>query len=174
MDEEQGISGGGRHRTGSRNNRRPNLDMSGLDSREVEKIVDQPGKTIRIGFDASEVADLFLVQRPRETIEHIIHGSLDRRQWAQPIRPSRARPHDGPSPALGSRFHEIARRRSRRGPGRVGGTSGVREGLGVAFIRYSKAYVAEEATARSAQQGMWAGAFIAPWDWRHRRAQLEC
>ena len=46
----------------------------------------------------------------------------------------------------------------------------VREGLGVAFIRYSKAYVAEEATARSAQQGMWAGAFIAPWDWRSRTA----
>jgi len=46
----------------------------------------------------------------------------------------------------------------------------VREGLGVAFIRYSNAYVAEEATARSAQKGMWAGAFIAPWDWRSRTA----
>ena len=41
----------------------------------------------------------------------------------------------------------------------------------MAFIRYSKAYVAEEATARSAQQGMWAGAFIAPWDWRSRTDQ---
>ena len=40
----------------------------------------------------------------------------------------------------------------------------------MAFIRYSKAYIAEEATARSAQQGMWAGAFIAPWDWRSRTA----
>ena len=40
----------------------------------------------------------------------------------------------------------------------------------MAFIRYSKAYVAEEATARSAQKGMWAGAFIAPWDWRTRTA----
>ena len=44
----------------------------------------------------------------------------------------------------------------------------VREGLGMAFIRYSSAYVAEEAMARSAQKGMWAGAFIAPWDWRTR------
>jgi endonuclease YncB( thermonuclease family) len=46
----------------------------------------------------------------------------------------------------------------------------VREGLGMAFVRYSKAYVAEEAIARSAQKGMWAGAFIAPWDWRTRTA----
>jgi endonuclease YncB( thermonuclease family) len=44
----------------------------------------------------------------------------------------------------------------------------VHEGLGMAFIRYSNAYVAEEAIARSAQKGMWAGAFIAPWDWRAR------
>jgi hypothetical protein len=40
----------------------------------------------------------------------------------------------------------------------------------MAFVRYSKAYVAEEAIARSAQKGMWAGAFIAPWDWRARTA----
>jgi endonuclease YncB( thermonuclease family) len=46
----------------------------------------------------------------------------------------------------------------------------VREGLGLAFVRYSSAYVAEEAIARSAQKGMWAGAFIAPWDWRARTA----
>jgi hypothetical protein len=47
----------------------------------------------------------------------------------------------------------------------------VREGFGLAFIRYSNAYVAEEAVARSAQKGMWAGAFIAPWDWRTRTAR---
>jgi hypothetical protein len=44
----------------------------------------------------------------------------------------------------------------------------VREGLGMAFIRYSNAYVAEEAIARSAQKQMWAGTFIAPWDWSIR------
>jgi hypothetical protein len=42
------------------------------------------------------------------------------------------------------------------------------DGFGLAFIRYSNAYVAEEAVARSAQKGMWARAFIAPWDWRTR------
>lgn len=44
----------------------------------------------------------------------------------------------------------------------------VREGLALAFIRYSRAYVAEEEQAREAERGMWSGAFIAPWNWRHR------
>jgi hypothetical protein len=35
-------------------------------------------------------------------------------------------------------------------------------------VKYSSAYVAEEAAARNAQSGLWSGAFIAPWDWRHR------
>jgi endonuclease YncB( thermonuclease family) len=47
----------------------------------------------------------------------------------------------------------------------------VREGFGLAFIRYSNSYVTEEAVARSGQKGMWAGAFIAPWDWRTRTAR---
>jgi endonuclease YncB( thermonuclease family) len=38
----------------------------------------------------------------------------------------------------------------------------VRQGWALAFVRYSKAYVADEASARNAQRGMWAGAFIAP------------
>ena len=44
----------------------------------------------------------------------------------------------------------------------------VREGFALAFVKYSTAYVAEEAEARKAQRGLWSGAFIAPWDWRHR------
>ena len=44
----------------------------------------------------------------------------------------------------------------------------VREGWALAFIRYSTAYVKEENKARTAQRGLWSGAFIAPWDWRHR------
>jgi endonuclease YncB( thermonuclease family) len=44
----------------------------------------------------------------------------------------------------------------------------VREGWALAFIRYSTAYVKEEDKARTAQRGLWSGAFIAPWDWRHR------
>jgi endonuclease YncB( thermonuclease family) len=44
----------------------------------------------------------------------------------------------------------------------------VRSGWALAFIRYSPAYEAPEAAAREAQSGLWAGAFIAPWDWRDR------
>jgi endonuclease YncB( thermonuclease family) len=44
----------------------------------------------------------------------------------------------------------------------------VREGLALAFVKYSTAYTGQEAEARKAQRGLWSGAFIAPWDWRHR------
>ena len=44
----------------------------------------------------------------------------------------------------------------------------VREGFALAYIHYSNAYVGEETDSRTAQRGMWAGAFIAPWEWRHR------
>jgi endonuclease YncB( thermonuclease family) len=44
----------------------------------------------------------------------------------------------------------------------------VRNGWALSFVRYSHAYDADETIARDAQAGIWAGAFIAPWDWRHR------
>jgi endonuclease YncB( thermonuclease family) len=44
----------------------------------------------------------------------------------------------------------------------------VREGWALAFVKYSTAYEGEESAARKAQRGLWRGAFIAPWDWRHR------
>jgi endonuclease YncB( thermonuclease family) len=44
----------------------------------------------------------------------------------------------------------------------------VREGLALAFTRYSREYVDEETAARKEEKGMWIGAFVAPWDWRHR------
>jgi endonuclease YncB( thermonuclease family) len=44
----------------------------------------------------------------------------------------------------------------------------VRNGWALSFVRYSHAYDADEAMARDAQEGIWVGAFIAPWDWRHR------
>jgi endonuclease YncB( thermonuclease family) len=47
----------------------------------------------------------------------------------------------------------------------------VQQGWALAFVQYSKAYVADEASARNARRGMWAGAFIAPWDWRGRNRQ---
>ncbi len=47
----------------------------------------------------------------------------------------------------------------------------VREGWALAFVRYSKTYVADESTAREAHRGLWSGAFIAPWDWRYRNRE---
>lgn len=44
----------------------------------------------------------------------------------------------------------------------------VRRGLALSFTRYSHQYDGEEDEARRARQGLWAGAFVAPWDWRHR------
>ena len=47
----------------------------------------------------------------------------------------------------------------------------VHEGWALAFVRYSKTYIADEESARAARRGIWSGAFIAPWDWRHRNRQ---
>ena len=47
----------------------------------------------------------------------------------------------------------------------------VHQGWALAFVRYSKAYVPEEDAARAAKRGIWSGAFVAPWDWRHRDRQ---
>jgi endonuclease YncB( thermonuclease family) len=44
----------------------------------------------------------------------------------------------------------------------------VREGLALAYVKYSNAYIPEESAARVAQRGMWSGSFVAPWDYRHR------
>lgn len=44
----------------------------------------------------------------------------------------------------------------------------VQDGWALAYVKYSKAYVRAEEDARTHQSGLWQGAFIAPWDWRHR------
>jgi endonuclease YncB( thermonuclease family) len=44
----------------------------------------------------------------------------------------------------------------------------VQEGWALAYVKYSSKYTRVEEDARSQQRGLWAGAFIAPWDWRHR------
>lgn len=44
----------------------------------------------------------------------------------------------------------------------------VQNGWALAFRRYSTEYVSDEDSARERQRGLWSGAFIAPWDWRHR------
>ncbi len=42
----------------------------------------------------------------------------------------------------------------------------VSQGLALAYRRYSFDYVGEEADARAAQRGIWAGEFLPPWEWR--------
>jgi endonuclease YncB( thermonuclease family) len=44
----------------------------------------------------------------------------------------------------------------------------VQQGLALAYVKYSSEFVADENTARQSHRGMWAGAFVAPWDWRTR------
>jgi len=44
----------------------------------------------------------------------------------------------------------------------------VLQGWALAYVQYSSKYVCAEEQARTNQRGLWSGAFIAPWDWRHR------
>jgi endonuclease YncB( thermonuclease family) len=44
----------------------------------------------------------------------------------------------------------------------------VQQGWALAYVKYSSAYRQVEEDARVSQRGIWQGAFIAPWDWRHR------
>ena len=44
----------------------------------------------------------------------------------------------------------------------------VQQGWALAYIKYSSVYRQAEESARVNQRGIWEGAFIAPWDWRHR------
>ena len=46
------------------------------------------------------------------------------------------------------------------------GAAMVRDGWALAFVRYSRDYVSEEAVARGTRRGLWAGTFVAPWHWR--------
>ena len=52
--------------------------------------------------------------------------------------------------------------------GRDIGAELVRQGWALAFRRFSTDYIAQEAEARTAGRGLWAGSFEAPWDWRAR------
>jgi endonuclease YncB( thermonuclease family) len=46
----------------------------------------------------------------------------------------------------------------------------VQQGLALSFRHYSHVYDADEEKARQLHVGLWAGSFVAPWDWRHRTA----
>ena len=45
----------------------------------------------------------------------------------------------------------------------------VREGFAWAFVKYSQAYVAEEAQARAEHRGVWQAETEAPWDFRAKK-----
>lgn len=42
----------------------------------------------------------------------------------------------------------------------------VEQGHGIAYRKYSTAYVAHEDAAKAARRGLWAGTFTPPWNWR--------
>jgi endonuclease YncB( thermonuclease family) len=42
----------------------------------------------------------------------------------------------------------------------------VEQGWAVAYTRYSRDYLTQESSARSARRGVWSGEFTMPWDWR--------
>lgn len=49
------------------------------------------------------------------------------------------------------------------------GAEMVEAGQAVAFIRYSKRYLPEQAAAQAHNRGLWSGRFVMPWDWRKAR-----
>jgi len=50
--------------------------------------------------------------------------------------------------------------------GRDLGAEMVASGLALAYRSNSEAYVSQEEEAKAAKRGLWAGAFIEPWEWR--------
>jgi endonuclease YncB( thermonuclease family) len=49
----------------------------------------------------------------------------------------------------------------------------VRQGLALAYVQYSLRYKKSEEQARNESKGLWAGAFVAPWDWRRRAPETK-
>ena len=49
----------------------------------------------------------------------------------------------------------------------------VRSGFALSYRQYAHDYDSDEDAARKAHSGLWSGAFIAPWDWRHRNKSTE-
>ena len=45
----------------------------------------------------------------------------------------------------------------------------VRNGLAVAYTKYSKRYIINENDAKKEKKGLWAGNFEMPWEWRKKR-----
>ena len=49
----------------------------------------------------------------------------------------------------------------------------VRQGLALAYRRYSTRYVPDEDAARAEGRGLWSGSFIEPWTWRKQQRAAE-
>ncbi len=49
------------------------------------------------------------------------------------------------------------------------GATMVATDMALAYAKFSEAYGEREAAAKAAGRGMWAGRFVAPWDWRRGR-----
>jgi endonuclease YncB( thermonuclease family) len=47
----------------------------------------------------------------------------------------------------------------------------VLQGWALAYVQYSSRYIRAEELAKDQRRGLWQGAFVAPWDWRHRNRQ---
>ena len=47
----------------------------------------------------------------------------------------------------------------------------VQQGWALAYVRQSFEYVHAQEDAKTQKRGLWQGAFIAPWDWRHRNKE---
>jgi len=44
----------------------------------------------------------------------------------------------------------------------------VKNGYAVAYLKYSKKFVAQEKQAKKNKLGVWQGPFINPWEWRKK------
>ncbi len=42
----------------------------------------------------------------------------------------------------------------------------VRRGWALAYVRYGRTYISQEAEARAAKRGLWGSRFTPPWTWR--------
>ena len=49
----------------------------------------------------------------------------------------------------------------------------VRQGLALAYRRYSTRYVPDEDAARAERAGLWSGEFEEPWNWRRQRRERQ-
>ena len=53
------------------------LAGTGFDAREIQKVIDHAGEPLDIVFDTLQIIGRLLVQRAGDTIQEIVHVSLD-------------------------------------------------------------------------------------------------